>query len=119
MVNSVVSDVLRPTNGSNNARVSGLTYDDFTVQGVFNSSYSVVSTLDGSGISNLQITPGFIYINEVEPGSGLYSIRFWPNAVGYQSFYIIYDAFSTESRFDYDILPNIARSASYDVFYDV
>ena len=119
LINSVISDVLRPTNGSNNSRVTGLTFEDFGVDGIFNGSYSLVPLLDGVGVPDIQVSPGSLYINEVTPGSGLYSVRFWPNEIGYQSFIITCNMYTTESNLNYDIIPNIALSSSYNVFYGV
>lgn len=119
LINSVISDVLRPTNGNDNSRITGLTFEDFDVDGIFNGSYSDVPLLDGVGVPDVQVSPGSLYINEVTPGSGLYSVRFWPNEIGYQSYLITCITYMTESNLDYDIIPNIALSSRYNVFYGI
>lgn len=96
-------DVLDPTDSS---RVSGLTYEDFEVFLFKDNSAKYWFLQDGSSLVNQSISSGSVYFNEIPNSPGFYSVRFFPDGIGYWR--IILRRILTGQWYsaDYDVIPN-------------
>ena len=84
-------------------RVSGLTIVDLTSQVFFNNILQTWPLVDGSTVSDNQITSGSLYFHEISGTSGNYSVRFRPNSAGYWRTLLTYSAEQQILAQDYDV----------------
>ncbi len=84
-------------------RVPGLTIIDLTSQVFFNNILQAWPLIDGSSVSDNQVTSGFLYFHEIPGTSGNYSVRFRPNSAGYWRTLLSYAAGQQILAQDYDV----------------
>lgn len=106
VVNSFVYEVYIPTDVSGTIKYPGLTPSDFSGFSVLNGLYSALTIMDGSGVSNNSLSPGVIYIEEAQSGTGVYNVRFYPVNIGYYFVSLTFVDQDTITDFRYSIIPN-------------
>lgn len=92
-------------------RVFGLSIVDLTGQLFFNNTLQTWPLLDGSSVSDNQVTSGSLYFHEIPGTSGNYSIRFRPNSAGYWRLFLIYTAGQQVLAQDYDVVADPVQIA--------
>lgn len=63
-------------------RVLGLAPGDFTLKVFWNNTLQPWPLVSGATVTDMQVTAGKVYINEIAGSPGFYSIRWYPNALG-------------------------------------
>ncbi len=66
------------------------------------------TVVDGSNIQDSGVSSGNIYFNEITSGTGFYSIRFFPNKIGFWR--IIVSHSSGEQILEFDVSPQSGSS---------
>ena len=87
-------------------RVGGLSNTDFTLNLFANNEKLSWSLEDGSSILSANISPGSIYIEEITGATGYYSIRWFPDRVGYWMLSLVYTGNGMEIIREYDVMPS-------------
>jgi hypothetical protein len=85
-------------------RVGNLTITDIQAQLFFNNVLQTWVLTDGAGITDAQVSSGKVYFLELTSGSGIYSVRFRPNAIGYWRLILTYPVGSQVLGQDYDVI---------------
>jgi hypothetical protein len=85
-------------------RVPGLTVLDLTSQVFFNNVPQAWPLVNGSGVSDNQVTSGHLYFTEIPGTSGNYSVRFRPNSAGYWRTILSYAAGLQILAQDFDVI---------------
>ncbi len=107
--NQTTFDLVDIFQNDNFTRISGLTAFQVPVQVFLNNVLQPWGTISGSAVSDAQVLSGYIYWSEAIPGSGIYSTRWRPNAVGFWRLSFTYAAVPQIVTRDYDVaVPNIA-----------
>jgi hypothetical protein len=65
---------------------------------------------DGSTVPDSSISAGTVYFSEISGAPGFYSVRFFPDRVGYWRIVLRVDAFQSEVVREYDVNPASAAS---------
>ena len=86
-------------------RLTGATLTDFSLNAFFNNTPLAWVIADGVGVLDSEVSPGVIYFNEIASAPGFYSVRFYPNAVGYWSISLLYTPTTYENVLNYDVKP--------------
>lgn len=86
-------------------RVPGITLDKLAFFVFYNNSLLSWSAADGSYTPDANLTSGYVLFNEISGSPGFYSIRFFPDRVGYWRI-IVYNTLTNAQQIrDYDISP--------------
>ena len=88
-------------------RVPGLTPTDLTGQLFFNNLLQPWPLILGSGVSDALVKSGNVYWNEVSGSTGIYNVRFRPNAMGYWRLLITYPVGTQIMAQDFDVVSQI------------
>ncbi len=86
-------------------RVTGLTVSQLTMALFFDNQPQPWQFVTGAGVTDTQITSGYVYWLEVPGAPGYYSVRFRPNAIGYWRLLITYPVGTQIQGQDYDVVP--------------
>jgi hypothetical protein len=70
---------------------------------------------DGTNISNFQISAGTVYFNEIAGSSGYYSVRFFPDRIGFWRLIFQNATLSEEAIRSYDVIPARPGPASNEL----
>lgn len=100
--NQTVLDQADFFQGDGFTRVTGITLSDVTAQLFLNNALQSWPLVNGSVVTDVNVAAGSIYFYEVS--SGIYSVRFRPNAIGYWRMLINYPAGSQILAQDYDVV---------------
>jgi hypothetical protein len=65
--------------------------------------------LDGTAVADSSISAGNVYFNEIIGAPGFYSLRFFPDRVGYWRISVVASSF--ESLLEFDVNPASAQSS--------
>jgi hypothetical protein len=84
-------------------RTTGLTITDLTSQVFYNNLLQSWPLVDGSTVSDSQVTTGFLYFHEIAGSAGNYSVRFRPNSSGYWRTILYYVVGTQILAQDYDV----------------
>ena len=104
---SVISDQLAVYDPPNTfSRPAGLTIADFSLTVFANNENLTWTLVDGTSVLNSAISPGFIYLNEIATNPGFYSIRWYPDRIGFWNLTIPCTVNSVEYILEYDVVPN-------------
>lgn len=98
---SLVIDQVSFYSGGN--RVVGLEYNDINLDSFTNNENTSMVLEDGTSILNQDISPGIIYFNEIPGKPGFYSVRFFPDKIGF--WYLLYSYNGSEVIKEYDVKP--------------
>ncbi len=61
--------------------------------------------VDGSSVPDSSVVAGNVYFNEIASCPGFYSVRFFPDRVGFFRFVFLHSGYSIEVEKDFDVLP--------------
>jgi hypothetical protein len=87
-------------------RVTGLAYTAVSVNVFFNNAAVVWGVSDGSSTQDSSISSGSIYFHEISGNPGFYSVRFYPDRVGYWRVVLkTTSPVSSESIMEFDVVP--------------
>ena len=101
-------DLYMPAGSIN--RVVGESYSLIQLNTFVNNSLLQWPIANGINVADCSISSGFIYFNEIYMSPGYYSIRFFPDRVGFWRLVFREPTFGQEIIRSYDIIP--ARSNS-------
>jgi hypothetical protein len=65
---------------------------------------------DGTSVPDASISAGIVYFNEITGNPGFYSVRLFPDRIGYWRIALVSVSLSQESNFEFDIIPATAAS---------
>lgn len=82
-------------------RIGDLEYSQVSAQVFFNNALQAWDVVSGDGVTDAQIVSGKIYWSEVQ--SGIYGIRWRPNAVGFWRVSFTYADVPQIVTYDYDV----------------
>ena len=103
---SVICDQLVIYNPANSfTRDTGIVISDLTLTLFVNNVSVNWSLVDGSSILDYQISPGYIYFNEISGNPGFYSLRFFPDRIGYWNLSLVYSGTTVEYVREFDVVP--------------
>lgn len=85
-------------------RVLNLTYTNVTAQLFFNNVVQSWALVTGTGIADLQLSSGSVYFHEVTAGTGIYSVRFRPNSVGFWRLLLNYPTATQIVALGFDVI---------------
>jgi hypothetical protein len=87
------------------SRATGITASDLRMSLFVNNTFLHWDLTDGAAVPDSAISSGHVYFNEISGSPGYYSVRFFPDRVGYFRFVFIHSAYSIELEKEFDILP--------------
>lgn len=102
--NQVVIDQADYFQGDGFTRVTGLTISDVSLQLFFQNDPQPWALVDGSTTTDARVAAGRVFFHEVPGQSGIYSVRFRPNAIGYWRLILTYTAGQQIMGQDYDVV---------------
>ena len=85
-------------------RVTGLIPASLISQLFFNNTQQPWPLVSGLGVTDQQVSSGFIYFNELVGQPGFYSVRFRPNSLGYWRNLLTYSAGMQIAAQDFDVV---------------
>lgn len=85
-------------------RATGITTSDLSITLFLNNVKVNWSLMDGSAVADSSISSGFIYFNPISGSNGFYSIRFFPDRVGFWRLVVRHATLEQEIIKEYDIL---------------
>lgn len=89
-------------------RVNDLQSTDVTIKLFVNNQVLSWTLLDGSAIPDSSISAGSVYFNQILSSPGFYSVRFYPDRVGFWRLSITAGSF--ESLLEFDVNPAAPQS---------
>jgi len=90
-------------------RVTGLQATGVTLILMVNNQILSWPLLDGTAVADSSISAGNVYFNEIIGAPGFYSLRFFPDRVGYWRISVVASSF--ESLLEFDVNPASAQSS--------
>jgi len=96
-------DFFLPGGGSN--RVPGIGISQLGLTVFAENSLLAWPLADGTLVPDSSISAGTVYFNEISGASGFYSVRFFPDRVGYWRIVLRNAALSAEVARDFDVAP--------------
>lgn len=103
-------DIYSPSNTGN--RLSNVMVGSLTVKVFFENQDQGWDLLDGTNIQDSSISSGHVYFNQISGADGYYSIRFFPDRVGFWRVVFYHSATQTDIPLGYDVVPSGAFSSS-------
>lgn len=91
-------------------RVTGALSSQFSTESLANNATLNWPLLDGTLVLDSDISPGFIYLNEISTSPGFYSVRWYPDRIGFWVLSLTYTTTGVESILSYDVLPASGNS---------
>lgn len=104
--NQVVLDQVDFFESDGFTRVTGLTVGSLVSQIFYNNIVQPWPLVSGLGVTDVQVTAGRVYFNEVPGNPGFYNVRFRPNALGFWRNLLTYPAGQQISAQDFDVVQN-------------
>lgn len=86
-------------------RATGISVGDIIVTVFANNVALAWTTLDGTAVPDSSISAGTVYFNEIPGNPGFYSIRFFPDRIGFWRIVVSDSAISAESVREFDVAP--------------
>lgn len=96
-------DYYNPSGSTN--RAIGITFSQITLQIFVDNSKLLWPIVDGTLIADSSISAGNVYLNEIPGSPGYYSIRFFPDKIGFWKLSILNTTLNQEITKEYDIVP--------------
>lgn len=93
-------------------RVPGLTPGDLTSQLFYENVLQPWTLLDGSSVLDSAVVAGNLYWNEVPGSTGIYNVRWRPNAIGYWRLLVTYPVGVQIMGQDYDVVSTVPVAES-------
>lgn len=94
------------------ARIPGIQVSDLLFKLFFNNSILNWPLQDGSAIFDSSVAAGIVYFNETSLDSTFYSLRFFPDRVGFWRFVFSDMSIGVEIIQEYDIVPAAVFSSA-------
>lgn len=89
------------------SRVTGMQSSNVSVKIFANNNLLMNwSSASGTGVPDSSVSSGVVYFNEIPNAPGFYSIRFFPNTIGYWRVVLNFQSQSMEVSREYDITAN-------------
>lgn len=96
-------DFFLPAGSSN--RVPGIVVANMQMTMFVNNAVIAWPLTDGGAVADSSISAGRVYFNEIAAAPGFYSVRFFPDRVGFYKLSFVVTAYSIEVDKEYDVLP--------------
>lgn len=93
-------------------RQAGIQSSSLQVVTFVNNARQAWSLMDGTLVQDADVSAGKVYFNEVVGSSGFYSVRFFPDRVGFWRVILQHQGLQLEWVMEYDVLPAGAFSPS-------
>lgn len=94
-------------------RVSGIVVPNLQMTMFVNNSVLAWPLVDGSAVADSSVVSGSIYFNEIAAAPGFYSVRFFPDRVGFYRLVFLASSYGIEVEKEYDVLsPGVLRPAT-------
>ncbi len=94
-------------------RATGVDVSFFTKSTFFVDNMSVSwPVIDGSNVPDSSISAGSVYFNEISTNPGFYSIRLYPDRVGFWRLVFSLPTFGQEKIISFDVASKLADSGS-------
>lgn len=106
-INQVVFDQADFFEPDGFTRKTGLGLTDLTHEVFFENDLMPWPLVDGSAVSDAQVTSGKVYWHEVPGSPGFYNVRWRPNAIHYWRLLITYTAGTQIMAQDYDVVAQV------------
>jgi hypothetical protein len=87
------------------SRVAGIPVSGLQMQLFVNNQVLAWPLVDGTMVPDSGVSAGSVYFNEIPAAPGFYSIRFFPNRVGFFRLVFLNPSYSAEVEKEYDVLP--------------
>ena len=72
---------------------------------VNNSQLTTWSLVDGTSVPDINVSSGYIYFNEIVGSSTYYSVRFFPDRIGFWRVILTNLSLNSEQILEYDVVP--------------
>lgn len=86
------------------SRLSGVNVNSASITAFFNNSILPWFFSDGSSVSDSSISSGCFWFNEIPGSPGFYSLRFFPDKVGFWRIVVYHSASGSEQIKEYDVV---------------
>ena len=116
-INQTILDQVDIFESNGFTRVVGLVPADLVSELFFNNIPQPWPLLDGTGITDEQVSAGSIYFHEIPGSLGFYNIRFRPNAVGYWRDTLTYPVGEQVFAQDFDVFTASTSSSGLKVSF--
>lgn len=90
---------------SSSTRATGVVSTGVTLSIFYNNSPLSWVIRDGTSVADSSISAGSVYFNEITGAAGFYSVRFFPDRVGYWRIVLRNTALAQESVAEFDANP--------------
>ena len=88
-------------------RIAGLGVSNLTLQVFFNNLLQPWPLVNGAGVVDALVGAGQVYLAELPGASGLYGVRWRPNATGYWRLVLSYADVPQVVMLDYEVTPTL------------
>ena len=92
-------------------RAEGVLASDITVSLFYNNSPVSWSIRDGASTPDSSISSGTVFFSEIAANPGFYSVRLFPDRVGYWRIVLRSTSLAQESVYEFDVIPAAAAAA--------
>jgi hypothetical protein len=96
-------DLYLPSGSIN--RIQGYALSGLSLALFFNNSPVAWPLADGTLVPDSSVSAGTVYFNEIQGSPGFYSVRFFPDAVGFWRIVLTAAPLQTERVLSYDVAP--------------
>jgi len=87
------------------SRATGIVPSDLVLTAFVNNVLLAWPLEDGAAVADSSISAGKVYFNEIAGSPGYYSVRFFPDRIGYFRFSFLHPAYGIELERSFDVLP--------------
>jgi hypothetical protein len=104
------ADIFNPAGSE--TRQSGIVPSGLTLSLFVNNSLIPWTLQDGSSVPDSSVSAGYIYFNEIAGAPGFYSVRFFPDRVGFWRMVLKVGMTSAEVITEFDVVPATISNAN-------
>jgi hypothetical protein len=97
--------IIKIFSSSTTSRAVGILVTSLTLSIFLNNSPLSWSVQDGLTVPDSSISAGIVYFNEIPSYPGFYSVRLFPDRVGYWRIVLVSASLAQESSFEFDVVP--------------
>jgi hypothetical protein len=98
-------------------RIVGITPANLTPFIFVNNSQIVWPVINGNSVVDSSISSGNIYFNEITGTPGFYSVRFFPDRIGYWRIILSYSSVPQDQIIDFDVISNTTQSSGLNASF--
>ncbi len=88
---------------SSGVRVQGSINSDLVLRVFHNNSLQTWNLADGSSVADSSISSGFVYFHQIPSANGFYSVRLFPDKIGYWRIHFFHNPSSSSYSLDFDV----------------